>query len=163
MQTIVKRLNFINLLLVVSLAVLLCSHVWLIKSFSHLRSAHPLDNLRAYAVQPIYKGDKAIRFTGRFDREIKCTLLNFDLNLINKKSTDILLLGPNHLLDAPLPATGPGENIVISFTLKMPEMITAGKWHTKFTGYYQCSHGIFSDYKVVVVDVDPFTIQEKRP
>jgi hypothetical protein len=163
MQNLIQRLNLINLLLVVSLSVLLCSHVWLIKSFSHLRNANPLHNLRAHAVEPIFEGDKAIKFTGTFDRHIKCTLLNFDLNLVNDKSNDSLLLGPQHLIQSPPPATGPGENIAISFTLKMPEMMTTGLWNTKFTGYYQCSHGIFNDYKVVVVEVEPFLIQPLKP
>lgn len=150
--------NTINLIIGSTIIIMLAINIFIVYTYASLTSSHPLENIRGVVVEPINTTDPHLTFKGQFDRNVKCTLIDFTVLLINDETKDTLMLTKQHLAVSPDPDLGPGEGIDIKFALKTPKAIYAGVWQPQFTGLYNCSKGIFTDQKTVVVTANKFNV-----
>lgn len=153
-----KPINIINLVIGSTIIIMLAINIFIVYTYAALTSSNPLENLRGVEVEPINTTDPHLIFKGQFDRSVKCTLQDFTVLLINDETNDTLMLTKQHLAVSPDPDIGPGENIDINFALNTPKAIYAGSWRPQFTGLYNCTKGIFTDQKTVVVTANPFNV-----
>lgn len=154
----VNKVTVILLTLIMSMTGFMGSMFY---AYAKLNMAHPLENIRAVVLEPVYAGQDLIEFTGTFDRKVSCTLQHFRLDLTNMKTTDMISLNQKHLAVVPKPDRGPGTGMNIDFALIMPDTMYPGRWRPAFSGAYVCRYGIFTDFKRVHVTADSFMVVEK--
>jgi hypothetical protein len=130
----------------------------MVTTFTKLALANPLMNVRAIVIEPVYTDQELLQFTGTFDREVACTLIDFRLDLTNMVTNDVISLNKTHLATAPMPNKGPGYDMEIEFALLMPNTIYPGRWQPTFNGEYICNKGIFTAQKSVHLVTPSFSI-----
>lgn len=149
-------------MLVAIIVVMLAFKSAMLYSYIKLHQSHPLENIRAVVLEPVYAGQDLIEFQGTFDRSVSCTLKNFRLDFTNLRTGDIITLNHKHLAKAPRPDKGPGTALNIDFALTMPDTMYPGRWQPHFYGAYVCKYGIFTNFKNVNIMVDSFLVIEKE-
>jgi hypothetical protein len=127
-------------------------------TYAKLQMSHPLENIRAVVVEPVFVEQDLLEFTGTFDRDVSCTLQHFRLDLTNMITGDVIVLNENHLARTPAPDTGPGKDLAIEFALIMPGTIYPGRWQPEFRGAYVCRYGIFTAFKREQISINSFVI-----
>jgi hypothetical protein len=157
-----KKCNRLTCALVLVIFIMIAFKASLFYSYVKLHQSHPLENIRAIVLEPVYAGQELIEFQGTFDRDVSCTLHNFRLDFTNLKTNDIIALTPAHLAKTPVPDKGPGKNLNIDFALVMPDTIYPGRWQPTFNGAYVCKYGIFTNFKRVRITVNSFLVIEKE-
>jgi hypothetical protein len=130
----------------------------LFTTFLKVQQAKPLENIKAWTVEPIYEDSFELVWEGHYDRDIPCKLYDYKLFFTNIATNDILVVGKDHLTREPSMNIAPGKNIPINFAIKKPSGMYQGKWKTMFEGYYMCKKGIFMSEVHVYEPVNPFTV-----
>jgi hypothetical protein len=121
-------------------------------TYSHLHRSMPLENLQAiipdvhhYPVEGEY-----LEVIGTYDRQVMCQLYDFKVFLEHQESGSISFLGRRDLITAPPANSHPGENLSIQLIMRKPKNLLAGRYSTKFEGYYVCKEGIFTEHKIQI-------------
>ena len=158
MKNFLKKCDKLTCVLITVIAIMFGFKSAMIYSYIKLHQSHPLENIRAVVLEPVYEGQDLIDFQGTFDRSVSCTLHQFRLDFTNLKTGDIISLNQTHLAKAPRPDKGPGKALNIDFALTMPETMYPGRWQPHFDGAYVCKYGIFTNYKRVHITIDSFLV-----
>lgn len=127
--------------------------------YVQLHQAWPLENFSGEVRTPIdLASENTIVVIGTFNRRVACEMYDFDIQLRNVDTKDILILKPEHLAKAPTSARSPANNIDVRFSLFIPRNLYIGWWTPKFTGNYICKNGIFTQHKTQRISVDSFEV-----
>lgn len=162
MLSFIKKIFSVNLSMF--LIILLMTGLISFSLFSYIKvqQSLPLENLHSAFVEPVYEEQDMLEVKGTFDRAVACQLIDFELNLLNIETHDIVTLNKSHLVKSPAPIVGPGTDIKINFALSMPKAMYPGRWQPTFTGEYICKYGIFLDLKLQKVTISSFLVLPKR-
>lgn len=154
------KLDALDALLLTIIIVMLTFISSMVYTYVRLSMASPLENIRAVVVEPVYVGQDLLEFSGTYDRSVKCTLIDFRLDLTNMETGDVIGLNKTHLARSPSPNKGPGTDLAIEFALTMPKTIYPGRWQPTFDGAYVCTNGIFTSHKTAYVTTTSFVISQ---
>lgn len=134
---------------------------YLLLTYFHLQSSHPLENFRGGFITPIsLTTDETIVGTGLYDRHVLCKLTNFDIHLFNTETSDEIVIGPKSLAKVPPAHLKPGNDIPIEFEVYIPKTIYPGRWKPTYHGEYICQEGIFQEAKSVHLELSVLTVVE---
>lgn len=162
MGTILRRLRTIRAIeiILISVMILMAAAVSIsVYSYVKLQQSWPLEDFTGYVISPVDIGnDTVIRTDGTYTRTVQCDMYDFNIQLRNAATKDIVVLTKEHLAKAPKASMTPGNDIQVEFELFIPSNLYEGWWTPTFTGNYWCRNGIFTANKIQAVTVASFEV-----
>jgi len=159
-----EKIKFNTLIEILLYSIMACMFLFagiLTYTFIILQEARPLENVTANFSSPISLAeDTEIHATGTFDRRIVCNITDFNLFFKSESTTDIIVLTPSHLLNAPTTSVAAGSGLPIELLLSIPSTLYPGRWAVEFHGSYICRKGIFTAVKTQTILANSITVVE---
>jgi len=159
MGKIIKSMNIFQVIAAFVFVVIFSATTYTIYTYVKLTQSWPLENFDGHVISPVdLATDTTLLAGGTFTRRVQCSMYDFNLQLRNPITKDIIILKPEHLATTPKSSMSPAKDIQIKFALFIPQNLYTGHWTPTFTGKYWCRYGIFTANKIQEVTVESFEV-----
>ena len=111
--------------------------------YIQLKSHDALERVQVTAI-PV---NDRIKFSGKFDRSIRCMNTSLELHFTNVTTNEIVVLNENNMTLAPTYNVPAGKNHKIELEYALPKNITTGVWRPEFKGTFRCVNALFVEEK----------------
>lgn len=159
MGKIFKKITAFEMTLITIMVLMVSVVSYSVYNYVKLQQSWPLEDFTGYVVSPIdIAQDKVIVTDGTYSRSIQCDMYNFEVQLRNAVTKDIIILNKEHLAKAPKASMTPANDVNIEFELFIPGSLYEGWWSPTFEGHYWCKQGIFTANKIQTVPAAAFEV-----
>lgn len=154
-------LSALKFLAYFTIMLILGGNIYFLHHYIKVHKADPLENIQVEIVSPIsISAQDPVVASGKYDRDIRCQLTDFDLQLTSMTSNIELTVGPESLLKVPPANKKPGKDIPIEFAVAQHKDLTPGLWKPEFQGFYLCNSSLFMQDRIVRVQLSVIKVVE---